>query len=425
MRKWLTILIGVWLLLSSRILFASANETLPTYHWAYDYIEELQARGYCLDLLQTNIPYTVGQVVHSLKSFKKRIETEKINPKLQSLFQQLNDEFLANPENDSSEINQIQFKAHVRANLNRDKNNDNIDYRGTYRSGIGANIGESLYIFSGVNFDQYDYYDPNYKGYKWRGIAGYTEQAYIATEWKRIQIKLGRDFLKWGAGKSGTLILSNKAQPLDQLYVSGKLGAFRFSFFASELDEFAPVYADSMRFAVKRFLSGHRLDLSLWGGRFQAAVSELLLYGGTAESFKMAYLNPVLFLKGAHKNGASYLGNILPTVDLLIYPTRNLQLYASVLIDDIQLEKTGPVDLEPNEIGWIGGLTWADPLNIYGLTFNAEYVRIANRTYQTADSVETFIHRNRPLGHPLGNDFDHWQFGLSYWLSGYGKLYIS
>ena len=84
-------------------------------------------------------------------------------------------------------------------------------------------------------------------------------------------------------------------------------------------------------------------------------------------------------------------------------------------MDDIQLEKTGPGDLEPSEIGWIAGSNWADLFNISGLTINVEYAGVTNRTYQPPNTWETFIHRNVPLGHPLGNDFDRIDMSISKW----------
>ena len=37
---------------------------------------------------------------------------------------------------------------------------------------------------------------------------------------------------------------------------------------------------------------------------------------------------------------------------------------------------------------------------------------------------ETFICSKQPLGHPLGNDFDHWQFGLSQLFLGSLNFYL-
>jgi len=271
-----------------------------------------------------------------------------------------------------------------------------------------------LYAFSSVNFNQYDYNNPAYKGYKWRGVSGYTEQAYISLKWKRCHLKIGRDFLKWGPGQSGTLVFSNIARPLDQFLSAVSFGPFKFTFVASELDQFAPKNLNGITVPVRRFLSGHRLDLSLYHGRIQTAISEVVVYGGENASFDIVYLNPIIFYHGATKNGASD-SNVLPTMDLLIYAKKNLQFYSSLLIDDIQIEKTGPGDLEPNEIAWLAGMKWADPIGMKGMAVNAEYVRVANRTYKTPHPPELFTHRGMPLGYPLGHDFDYLQLGLSKW----------
>ena len=53
------------------ILHASLNETLPTYHWSYKYIYEIQSRGFCLDLGQMNLPYLRGDVAASIIKAKK------------------------------------------------------------------------------------------------------------------------------------------------------------------------------------------------------------------------------------------------------------------------------------------------------------------------------------------------------------------
>ncbi|MCI0512250.1 capsule assembly Wzi family protein, partial [candidate division KSB1 bacterium] len=188
-----------------------------------------------------------------------------------------------------------------------------------------------------------------------------------------------------------------------------------FTYLAAELNPDPAQLINGVRIPVRRFLSGHRLDLKLWHGRFQAALSELMLYGGPGESFNIIYLNPFIFYHGEHKNQASYTGNVLPTIDLAVYPWPRFQTYFSILIDDIQVEKTVVDDLEPNEIAWLLGTKIADPFQIAGLTLNLEYVRIANRTYKTSLPLETFVHFNQSLGHPLGNDGDQWLVSANYW----------
>ena len=163
-----------------------------------------------------------------------------------------------------------------------------------------------------------------------------------------------------------------------------------------------------------QFLSGHRLIAQFLNGRLQAAVTELVVYGGEDQTFNFVYLNPVIFYHGAKKNGAGD-NNVLPAVEINVFLLKNWQVYGSVLIDDIQVEKTVTGDLEPNEIGWLAGTGWAAPFDVTALDVNLEYVRIANRTYKTSHPQEIYLHRNVPIGHPIGNDFDHWQFTAQYW----------
>ena len=420
LKKFLFIFILLLIVTSvtSSGLFAAFNASIPTYHWSYDFIRELQARGYCLDLLQMHLPYSRGQVAQSLLNQKSQLTRETPNAHVQNLLKMLIREFTAEIKQlkqDDFKTDQIDFGTNIRSNYDRTGERQ-LNYRGVYRASVGAGFDRYFQIVSTGILDQYVYHNPTYRGVKWRGLAGYMEQAYINTNTKRFHFKFGRDFLKWGPGESGTLILSNLARPMDHFLASVKIQPFQFTFFAAQLDEAPAQRIHNSRVPVRRFLSGHRLDISFWHGRIQAAVSELMLYGGPNETFNLVYLNPFLMYHGAHKNFASPWGNILPSIDLLVHPMRNWQIYTSLLIDDIQVEKTGPIDLEPNEIGWIFGTQIADPLHLDGLSVQTEYVRITNRTYKTALPFEAFIHRNIPLGHPLGNDFDQFQISAAYWL---------
>ena len=409
-KKYCLFCIILFLLYSVNNVSGSNNETLPSYHWAYQYIEELQARGLFLDLLQMNKPYTRGDVAESILESEKMLAADKefsgfyLN-KFSDLKREFEQELEVLQGNKNSDISHL----HTCFNLRGDAliaKEDVAMYRGVYRAGIGIKINENVYGYSGVIFDQYDYYNQNYQGYKWRGFVGYTEQGYITAVWKNMQLKLGRDFLNWGVGESGSLLLSNQTRPLDQFFASAKFGPFKFSYIASALDPFPG--------NVNRYLSGHRLDMTLFRGRIQVAFSEVVIYGGENEGFNFVYMNPVIFYHGAKKNGAGD-NNVLPTIDLVVYPKLNWQVYGSLLIDDVQVEKTVPGDLEPDEIGMIAGSKYSDPFSLLGLSLNAEYVRIVNRTYKTPTPHEIFTHRGVPLGHPMGNDFDHLQIGCSYW----------
>ncbi len=399
-------------------LFAMSSETLPTHHWTYELISEFQARGYFLELSQMTLPYSRGDVANAILNNKEDIKDLKL---YQSWMTELENEFEQEIEEITTHSLKNENRLVLRSKVNAHLDNNSIDtkYKGIYRGGVGVNFTENIFAFSGVNFNQYDLDDPEYAGYEWRGITGYTEQAFISFQNKRFLLKLGRDYLRWGTGKNGTLVMSNIARPLDQIFGDAKFGPFKFSFFTSELDQYGSIYIQDAKIPIRRFLSGHRLDLVLFKGKLQASVSELMLYGGQDKTFDVVYSNPFVFWHGANYNNKSNSGNVLPTVDVLYYPAINWKLYGSLLIDDIQIEKTGPGDLEPNEIGFIAGTEYAVPLSFSGMTINAEYTRVANRTYKTPNPMETFVHRNVPLGHPLGNDFEQFNLGVRYWFSSY------
>ncbi|NIA30196.1 MAG: hypothetical protein GWP06_09825, partial [Actinobacteria bacterium] len=133
--------------------------------------------------------------------------------------------------------------------------------------------------------------------------------------------------------------------------------------------------------------------------------------------YDLAYLNPVLFYHGVQLNGA-VAGNTVGSISFTLMPKQNVSLYGELLVDDIQIEKSGPGDLEPNEVGYIYGANLADPFGVLGLDVYGEYTRITNRTFNGQGGPwEKWLHRNQPIGHFLGNDFDRSLTGFSYWPS--------
>jgi len=403
---------------------ASLHQTLPPWHWAYQFIGELRLRGCFEDLYAMNRPYTRGEVAEALVRIENRLKKRELSLSssdlklLKKLVREFQEE-MKELESKTPENGKVRLGARVQSDVDK-PGDDKAKYRGIYRSKISVPLGTHVEIYNGISFNQYLIDDTTYVGKKWRGIVGYTEQAYTAASLGRFRFKFGRDFLRWGAGESGTLLFSDVARPMDQFTASAQLGPFRYTFLASALDDitFYSKTADSSgSFSAKRYISAHRLDVNLMNGRLQCAVTEAVLYGGINRQLDWVFLNPFIFYHGSQLN-KSGSDNTFGTVDVSFFPVKRWELYGSLLIDDIQLEKTGPGDLEPNEIGWLTGSRLADPFGVSGLTLSGEYVRVTNRTYKTPNPWETFIHRNKPLGYPLGDDFDYWQMGVSKWFGG-------
>ena len=393
------------LAISSQSLIAGLKETLPTYHWAYQYMEELRLRGFFSEINFAKRPFTRGEVASALVDHLIAGWATDDIPKAVWLLDELYEEFAEEMnlirKYDSSDI----FSIGLLTQANVGNNGEETDDSESFRIKGGFQVGKNFGVYNTMNFDSDLAKDPTYVGRKWRGMSAFTEQGYMQYESSRFSVLFGRDFKHWGIGKRGTLLISDYSRPMDQLSAELRIGSVELSFFAAELDEVE---------GKRRFLSVHRADISI-GNSLNIGISELLIYGGVNASPVAAFTNPALVFHGENLNDLSQ-SNTLGAIDLLWYPKRYWRLSGAILIDDIQLDNKELDDLEPNEIGLILGVQRANPFGFDGVDSWVEYVRITNRTYTTPNVEETLKHRNRPIGYFLGNDFDSWEFGASSWV---------
>jgi len=405
-------------------LYADLNETLPTYHWAYEYIDQLRVRGYFEDLFVLNTPYTRGEIARCLM----KIKAGKTRPHQRDLFliNRLYQEFKEEMDALSikKESNSFTFNTVLMPGIKKDLGAETKP-SGSYRAGVGFSIGDRLTIRTTVNFDDELVRDPTYWGKKKWGKAGYSEQGYARLSLGRFRLRFGRDFIKWGSGKSGNLLFSDYARPMDFLSMSAGFEFLKLSYFIAELDRMQLPDSLVVRYKshyARRYLAAHRLDLKLWRGRVNLGLSEAVLFGGPQRGLEFAYASPFITYFGVVENDrVGYLGggsgNLFASLDFALFPVKNCELFGEILIDDLQVEKTGPGDLEPPEWGLLLGFQIADPLGWRNTNLWAEYVRITNRTYNTPSPWEKFLNCNRPIGYFLGNDFDRWEFNINHWLT--------
>lgn len=409
--------------------FGVGKASLPSWHWAYTIVEYFQGKGMLSSLFLCHRPFLREDVAKSLLEIEKEAREGRLRLSLteKKLLKRLLTEFdpeiqeLQEQKNPMPEF--FQPGVHLQSTILQGEEKS-TKYRGTYRTRLAVPLGKSLVLWNAMNFDQNKLDDSLYVGKKWRGIAGFTEQAYLSMVSGRFRCKIGRDFLRWGVGRRTTLLFSDRSRPLDQLMASAELGLFRYSFLTAKLDDWklSRQWADSLgNPTANRFVSSHRLDARLAAGKVHFGITETIIYGGVHRNIEWAYLNPFLSFHGEQMNQAGE-GNTLGSVDLLVFLSRNFQWYGSLLIDDLQVEKTGPGDLEPSEWGMISGFSWADPFLISGALLFGEYGRVANRTYKTPREWETFLHRNEPLGYLYGNDVEVMALGWGQWMG--GKAYF-
>ena len=404
------IIFFVFILLSN-IIIAQPNEKcrnnvlIPTYHWSYEYLEQLRVRGYLRDLNFSVRPFWAGAVNLELNKLTARKDSQKrqIDVSTLILVERLQRSFHSLNSNDSSKA-RLKTQLFIGNDLYSESSNEKWVDHFIPRARIGFQFGRNLAVQNTILTSNRIDENPEYLGKLQSGLASYTEEAYLVYRVSHFNFLLGRSFLRWGPGHTGTLLLSDYARPLDQFSVDFFYKWLRFSFVTASLN----TMSDST--VANRYFSAHRLDLTL-SKNLRFGISEAVLYGGPNTSVQFPFHNPVIFLHGIILNGPTH-GNSLGSIDFSYYPIRNLHFYGEILIDDIQLEKSSPVDLEPTEWGLQLGIQFSKA----GLFLQSEYVRIANRTYNTVEFWERYTHRNDPIGYYSGNDFDHFYLRGNYWL---------
>ena len=427
--------ITVLLLLFPCIGILLGQSLRPSY-WTMDYISFLQHRGYLWSLSPLEQPYGVREIERELRKEKGELKSDS----RYWMDAEYRDRLLYFSKFFHGEGETLFW---MLQSGNEFFSTDNFDlYRGIKRGTIGLRVQSWLEVYDTFLLDTRLDENPKYLGKTQSGYASYSEQAYGLLSHKGFQFKLGRDFIRWGVGRDATLLVSDFSRPMDMFSASFSSRYFKFSYFTASLD---PSFFEvgGQKYAVgsrqltvcnpvqtarlpsvgqgsplrsdrqNRYLTAHRLEIRPWKYLY-ISLSESILYGGSNFSYDLAYLNPFLFYHGVQLNGPNG-GNTIGSINFAFMPKRGIFIYGDLMIDDIQIEKTGPGDLEPNEVGYIIGVNVADPMGIFGLDVYGEYTRITNRTYNTLQPWEKWLHRNQPIGHFLGNDFDRTIAGFNYW----------
>lgn len=292
------------------------------------------------------------------------------------------------------------------------ENHSVMEWHAVQRATIGAQLHPKFQIYSTFYVDNQLDADTTYIGKRQSGLAAFMEQAYLLFLHKGFRLRFGRDYLVWAPGLDASLHLSSAAQPIDHLLLSWQNRRLKFSFFTGSLDKTEyPVRGQPSE--QNRYLSGHRLEVRPLPF-LRIAISETALFGGPTAGNDFALMNPVLFYTGIQFNGPQN-ANVMASLDVVYMPIKNITLYGSFLLDDFQFENEAQDDQEPGEFGVLAGLNWADGFMLRGLDLFGEYTRITNRTYNGQGGMwEKYLHRNLPIGHALGNDFDRLVLGLRY-----------
>jgi len=233
-----------------------------------------------------------------------------------------------------------------------------------------------------------------------------SERAYVTLRSKHLDLCFGRDNVRWGPGRKGTLAISDSAPPFFMFSYRGRLGrSLTGEAFHGTLNAFEG-----------RYLAGHRVELNL-GRSLSIGLAEVARYDSpTVEPLYLIGIVPYslvekLLYRDSGQTGTegdNQRNNIMQAIDVSWRPSGRLELYGEFLADDVATE-SGDM---PSRIAYQLGAkkAWSAPCGL--LLLQGEYTRVWNYTYSVYYGRD-FVHRDRPIGYAEGPDSE----SLTAWLT--------
>jgi hypothetical protein len=462
MKNLLSVLCMV-VIISPGISLAQHNSSIPVDSWIYNEIQDLQTRGYLLDLSPGFKPYRRLEVAEALEKLESGTSVSDLPEADQWLIRKLDNEFsyelkvLAekqkNPDTSftNATFSEEAFLNLARGNYKTFKYADKIEFRPTLRTEFSFDIGDHLLLYTDATIDQtlrddtiYTHtsefgslakYQQAYGTSKF-GLDALHQQAYVQYADRFLDLTFGRDYLSWGYGDNGTVLVSPTAGAFDMFSAFIKTKVVKFNWFVAQLNQMPLFIPDSNNFLesggvstwdsipplANRYFTGSRIEFNISNtvflGAYQAAT-----FGGLYAPINLENINPVRVNYETTTNDrlTNSTNNFLGA-DISIFWPKNFNLYGNLLIDDWQVDHKTKADLKPNLFAIQAGIRASDflgGLGISGTDATFQYAMAGNRVYNEYNwvSFEKLMLRNYPVASPYGDDFWNVDLRLSQWLA--------
>jgi hypothetical protein len=250
----------------------------------------------------------------------------------------------------------------------------------------------------------------------------------LATDWSWGEISIGKDFMQWGYGESGLLVLSTKAPsfPFIRLDIH-PTDWLRFNYFHAWLNSDVidsassyPSYINSIPSFSNRsifrnkYLASHTIIVTPTRG-LDISLGESIVY---SDKLEIAYLIPINFfrltdhyLSSANDNagGNSQFFFGLSSRDNI----KNTHLYGTCFIDELTVEGLFKSNDQRNQFGFMLGGALTD-LPVENLTAVIEFTKIYPFVYSHYIPTQLYTNSSYLLGDWMGNNADRIYASLNY-----------
>lgn len=237
----------------------------------------------------------------------------------------------------------------------------------------------------------------------------------IGVDWSWGKFSVGKDFMEWGYGESGLLVLSQKApsfpfirldiNPVDWLSFN-----YFHGFLASDVVDSNETYyheTGGERIVYReKFIASHTLSVKPTKG-LTLSLGESIVY---ADKFEFSYLFPLMFFRvndhhlSRQINEAGSNSQFFFSVSSRNH-LKNTHLYTSLFIDELTITNIFNKEKQRNQFGYSLGASLTDLL-FENLTFTLEFTRIFPFVYEHYIQTTTYQNASYNLGHWMGSNGD-------------------
>ncbi|MFN5326439.1 MAG: hypothetical protein ACK5B8_04450 [Bacteroidota bacterium] len=252
-------------------------------------------------------------------------------------------------------------------------------------------------------------------------------RAHVSYTWKNGNISFGKDFITWGYGQTGKIVLSDRTPSFPYLRIDYKpVKGIHFNYFNAWLNSniidssqsygtgTTNILGDIRVQFIPKFLVSHSLHLSLIKG-LTLSLGESVVY---SDKLDPGFLIPFLLYKPYDNNRSNYNINAGSNGQIFMQlSTRNIlpktHIYFTTFIDEIRISKLFNKNYSRNQLGYQTAFTINDLFLKY-LGLSIEYTKVRPFVYANLLPAQNYSNYNFPLGDWMNNNFDRTSFIAKY-----------
>jgi hypothetical protein len=372
-----------------------ASPYLPVSHWSTPYLEHFIATGRMTDPSPLSRPLKTQDVVRALEA----VDSNAVTGAEWSVVRRIRSDLARRTRGPSARMDLhagVAGSSHAR----RDPLRAAGPGHGTFSGGAALTLsfGHAVLV-SHPYFDTRLKWDPDYSGKKDRVIAGRAAEAYVSAQWRFGEVLFGSVDRNWGPRITEGLLVSPSPYSYDHFAV--RLGTEDVSLegLITQLDDVGVITPPSTNAVLHhRYFIAHRFTIrppgsttfSLWEGTILAGPDRQL-----EPWFANIFTLGILQQYDQNSQANNLLGLDVTT------RIKRTRVFASVLLDDIQVDKKTAGDREPPSYGFTVGAQGG----IARFGWTAFYTQVSNLAYRTPQPAEAVMRRNVGLGRNF-SDYD-------------------